>query len=92
MRHSEVVIRFELLLGTAVAGVPVDGGLDDAGVGGVDVVLVQGYGVEQRVLRFDRPAAEGGSVDLADGGQGAVRTGVDVRLEKQYLFQDKFSK
>ena len=75
--------------------VPFDGRFDDACVGGVDVVLVEGYGVEERVFRLDGPAPEGGRVDLAYGGQCAVRSGVDVRLnfgETSLFYQRKLLK
>ena len=64
-----------------MAGVPVDGGLDDTSVGGVDVVLVQSHGVKQGIFGLDRAAPKGGRVDSPDSGQGAVRAGVDVRLD-----------
>ena len=63
-----------------MAAVPVNGGLDDSGVGGVDVILVQRYGVEKGILGLCRTSAEGCGVYLADGHQGTVRAGVDVRF------------
>ena len=78
---AEVHVGLEALFWGAVAVVVIYGGLDDACVGGVDIVLVQGDGVEQGVFRLDGPAVEGCRVDLPDGGQGTIRPGVDVRLD-----------
>ena len=78
---SEVHIGLEALFWGAVAVVVIYGGLYDACVGGVDVVLVEGYGVEKGVFSLGGPAPEGCRVDLPDGGEGAVRAGVDVGLD-----------
>ena len=79
--RTEVHPSLESLFGGAVAVVPVNSRLGDAGVGGVDVVLVQSHGVKQGLFGLGRPSFEDSRVNLPDGSQGAVRPGVDVRLD-----------
>ena len=50
------------------------------GVGRVYVVLVKGGGVEQGIQGLDRPASNGGRVNLANEYQGAVGAGFEDGL------------